>query len=214
MQVKIDLKIIIFVLFFYAIGRYELLYILLLICVVIHELAHTLVGILLNREIQCFTIMPIGAYISFKTDVNSYNKKIINGSENNLKKLIIALAGPIINIIFAIVFSFKEEYILITYINMILAIFNLLPIYPMDGGRIVKEILTILYGRRKALKYSNIVSNISLIITSIIVIMFCLITKSILLAISIIYLIYIRKKEIDRYNLIERMYKILEEKVI
>ena len=38
---------------------------------------------------------------------------------------------------------------------MIIALFNLLPIYPLDGGRILKGILNIMYGRKRTEKIMN-----------------------------------------------------------
>lgn len=209
MQIKFDMKIIIFVLFFLIIGKLKL-YILVLIYTIIHELAHTIVGILLGREISSFSIIPFGAYINFKIDITSYNKKIMKGTENNIKNIIIAIAGPVMNIIIGILFSLNKNYILITYINIILAIFNLLPIYPLDGGRVLKEWIVIVYGKRRALKYIDIISNISLLVIMMCIILFCYINKNILQLIPIIYLIYIRNKEHKICMIKERMYKILE----
>lgn len=53
----------------------------------------------------------------------------------------------------------------IVYANWLIAIFNLLPIYPLDGGRIIKGILHIIFGKWTAIKY---ISDISIIICTII----------------------------------------------
>lgn len=45
-------------------------------------------------------------------------------------------------------------------INLFLAIFNLLPVLPLDGGRIFKDILTSHIGLFKAYKYTRIVSKV------------------------------------------------------
>ncbi len=206
MHTKFDSKLIIFVLFFFVLG-FEDLYFLFLIFAIVHELAHMIVGILLGFQPSKICIMPFGAYISFKIDIKNYNTKILRGRICSLKKLLVALAGPMCNIIIALIYLFIEDYIIISYINILLAIFNLLPIYPLDGGRSIKQVLIMLYGRRKALKYTNNISNIALLILIIIGLVFCFITKSLIILITLIYLIYIRKKEDELYRLKENVYR-------
>lgn len=209
MHLKFDAKIIIFVLFFFILKSIDL-YLLFLIFAVVHELSHAIMGMLLGFNVSKINIMPFGAYISFKTDMRNYNTKILKGTICTLKKFFVALAGPLSNIIVAILFCRYEKYMIITYINIILAVFNLIPIYPLDGGRIVKQILIIFMGRRKALKYTNLISNIVLVLIIVVFIIFCVITKSLIVLLSLIYLIYIRKKEDELYRLKERMYEILD----
>ena len=52
----------------------------------------------------------------------------------------------------------------IVYANFLIAIFNLLPIYPLDGGRFLKAFMQIKKGRQKAYNYINKISNITIII--------------------------------------------------
>lgn len=210
MHIKFDLKVLLFVLFFFILG-FEKLYILFLIFAIIHELSHMVVGIMLGFEPSKIQIMPFGAYISFKIDIKNYNAKILKGTICSLKKLLVAIAGPTANIIIAIIFYMKNGYIIITYINILLAIFNLLPIYPLDGGRALKQTLIILLGRRKALKYTNLLSNIFLFIILIISFIFCIITESLIILLTLFYLVYIRKKEDEIYRLKEKAYNILEK---
>jgi len=75
---------------------------------------------------------------SFKIDTKNYNKKILKSNLLNLKKLIVALAGPSVNLIFVLIFLFFYQNITIIYVNILIFIFNMLPIYPLDGGRILK----------------------------------------------------------------------------
>ncbi len=210
MHIKFDFKVILFVLFFFILG-FEKLYLLFLIFAIIHELSHMVIGILQGFEPAKIQIMPFGAYINFKIDIKSYNTKILKGTICSLKKLFVSLAGPLANIVIAIIFYMKSGYIVITYINILLATFNLLPIYPLDGGRILKQTLIILLGRRKALKYTNLLSNIFLFIILIISVIFCIKTKSLIILLTLFYLVYIRKKEDEIYRLKEKAYNLLDK---
>jgi len=63
-----------------------------------------------------------------------------------IKKVLIALAGPLVNLLIIFMTSkLNITYIAqketIIYSNLLILIFNLLPIYPLDGGRILKGIL-------------------------------------------------------------------------
>ena len=121
MHIEIDLKIIIFVLFFFILGI-EDLYVLFLIFAIIHELCHMIMGVLLTFKISKLCIMPFGAYISFKINIKNYNTKILNGTICSLKKLFVALAGTIVIIaIITIVFCFltKSFVILFTLVYLI-----------------------------------------------------------------------------------------------
>ena len=89
-----------------------------------------------------------------------------------------------------------------------IAIFNLIPIYPLDGGRILNNILYIIKNRKQAYRYTNIVSNITIsILTAIssIVILYC---KNYAILIILGYLWFLVIKENKIY---EKKIKIYEK---
>ena len=153
MKIRLHLKIFIFIAIFILTRQIEI-YGVLMLFAVFHELGHMLAGILLGFKPNSIEIMPVGLSIGFESKVDNYNKKIKNATLLTLKKIIIAVSGPITNLIFIVLFYlfdfnfFNIDIELIIYSNILIAIFNLIPIYPLDGGRIVKGILHILYGRR------------------------------------------------------------------
>ena len=210
MQIKIDWRILTFVLFFFIIKTSKI-YLLFLIFVIIHEIAHMIIGIILDFEPISMEVTPFGCKMNFKEKINIHNKKILKGTIKSIKSIVVALAGPISNIFIIVVFLSNKKYSIIVYINAILAIVNSLPIYPLDGGRVLKHLLTLILGRRRALFYTNKISNIVLLIVITFVLYVAILIKNFFLLIGIVYLIYLRVKENKLYIMKERVYKILEK---
>lgn len=205
MKVKIDLKIFIFILIF-ILTRQIKIYGILMIFAFIHELGHMLVGILLGFKPEKLEIMPYGISVGFKVKCEDYNKKIRKGNILSIKKLIIAMAGPITNLIITIIFLlfnitfFGIERELVVYSNILIGIFNLIPIYPLDGGRIIKNILHIMVGLKKSYEYTNEIAKISISLLTGICSIAILYIKNIAILIILAYLWYLVIVENKRYN--------------
>ena len=126
--------------------------------VIIHELAHFLVARHLGYCIKNMYVMPYGVCLNF-------NSEIFYGSD----EIKIALAGPLVNI-FLSIFSiatwwcFPETYYYLDYFcfcNLVLGLFNLLPCFPLDGGRILLGIFSKKWDREKIFK-KTIIFNYAL----------------------------------------------------
>ena len=109
-----------------------------LVSITLHELAHAIVAKKLGYSLDKIWILPYGAGISFK--------EFSFSSEDEIK---IAIAGPLMNFFLIILtislwWLFPSTYIF-TYSfaisNFSIAAFNLLPAFPLDGGRILNSIL-------------------------------------------------------------------------
>ena len=213
MQIKINLKVFAFALFFCLTNQLKI-YLLLMLFAIIHEIGHILSGILLGLKVQKLEILPIGIAVSFKLDTIDFNKKILKANLLTIKKLVIALSGPLVNLIFIILFLLlgKEKILnieteLLIYVNILIFLFNMLMIYPLDGGRIIKNILCIFLGKEKALKITNILSNLNAAILTIFVIYISYIFQNFTYFFVVIYIWFITIRENKIYKMRKKIIK-------
>lgn len=155
MKIRIDLKILIFLIIFYFTGQIKL-YLLVMFFSVIHEIGHIIIGIILKMKPQKLELMPFGLSVSFYTDFSEKNF--------NIKEILVAAAGPITSLLLAILIPNQEA----AYSNLLILFFNLIPLYPLDGGRIIKGILHTKIGTIETEKLVTKISNITMIVLTVI----------------------------------------------
>lgn len=210
MRFRIDLKIFIFIILFYFTKQIGL-YAYIMLFAIIHELGHLLAGILLGMKPEKLELMPFGVSVSFKINVKEYNQKIRKANFLEVKKIIVALAGPITNFIIILITSNLKldivKSLIIIYTNLLIMIFNLLPVYPLDGGRILKGILHINLGKRKAEKYINKISKITVMTITAISSILILYLQNVAIIIINAYLWYLIIKENLKLKKREDIYK-------
>ena len=205
MQIKLNLKVFLFLLIF-LITKQIKIYALIMLFALLHELGHLLMGVILGYKAESISIIPTGFCIKFRTTCNDYNKKIKKANLLSVKKILIALAGPLTNLIIILgtvmYYKMAENNIVdasiiesIIYSNILIFVFNMLPIYPLDGGRIIKEIICIAYGRKKSHENIFKISNVTVIILTISSSIFVLQFHNISVVLIIAYLWYIVIKE-------------------
>ena len=222
MSIKLDLKIFLFLFLFLLTSQLEM-YLLLMLFAIIHELGHLAAGLILKFKPEEIKLTPVGLQIQFKVSDEEY--KLNNVKSYTIKKAIIALAGPLTNFIIATIMiaiaqinidlQYTYMFSLIVYSNLLIAMFNLIPIYPMDGGRVVKEISSIIFGKKKAYKITYMISKTVLILLTAAASIAILYIHNIAILIIIAYLWYLEIAEIRKYNRrknIEKLLRSLENK--
>lgn len=133
---------------------------LLFLCVILHELGHSLVAQLFGVKVQDITLWPVGGMA-----------RIANMPQKPFQEFLITAAGPLTNLLLALglgalaliwigpqtladmlsdtlrtgrlntAMDAQTLLLLLAANNVILAVFNLAPAFPMDGGRLLRSLL-------------------------------------------------------------------------
>ena len=199
MKIRIDLKIFIFLAIFYFTNQVKI-YMIIMFFSFLHELGHIVVGLVLKMKLEKIEILPCGFSSSFNASFTDYKKTIKNADFFTLKKIIIASAGPILSMMLVIIFTYIDiPYIEkndVVYSNLLIVIFNLIPLYPLDGGRIIKGILHIEFGKEKSESIINNVSKATIIVLTIIssIAVYCLKNIAIFLVCIFLWSLILKEK--------------------
>ncbi len=208
MYIKIDKKILLFIMIFFITNQLEL-YSWLMLFIFFHEMTHLFVGKLLGAKTTTMEIKPVGCSISFMYKLEDYNKKILKGNLVELKKIFIYIAGPLFNFTVGIIALFFRVKMSIIYVNLFICFFNLISIYPLDGGRIIKSLLHIFCGEKRAYKWILKISNSFIIILLVLASIAILKYHNIGILFGIIYISYLKDKYMKEINLKLRVIDII-----
>lgn len=127
------------------------------ILILIHELGHFLTAKYYHFDIDKIYIYPYGGISKFNLKMNVSLQK----------ELMVLLMGPVFQMItyyclLKIPF-FNSYHNLITSINASILVFNLLPIYPLDGGKLLNILLNYPFNFQKSLRIAIYISYITVI---------------------------------------------------
>ena len=182
MRIKVDVKIF-FIIILYIFMQSTKIFALTFIFILLHELGHLVTGITIGLKVKKINIHISGLSVEFEN----------YGKQRNANKIVVDIAGPLINIIaLVIAIIIKQEEI--AYINLLLAIVNLLPIYPLDGGQILRTLLRKRFTYKETINFIESISQYTLIILTAIASCYLLIGKNIGIFIAIVVQLIITLK--------------------
>ena len=212
MSIKINVNVFLLLLLFMITKQMEI-YALVMLFALLHELGHLCAGILMKFQVNHFKVLPLGFAVEFKANLEDYNEKIGRTRKITLKKLVINIAGPLVNLVLMIISIVAHWNSNIIYANLIIFLINMLPIYPLDGGRIIKNIVKMIKGNRIAEKFTNQVSNLFVFIFSIIASIAIYYYQNIAIVFALMVLwsmVYYENKRFRTYN---KIYKMIDKQV-
>lgn len=138
--------------------------------ILFHEMAHSLVARRFGIMVRGITLFFFGGVAQL--DINK-------GFRHAKSEFLIAIAGPLSSVflagifyVLAILVGFSSHFLgplfflvftWLCYINIILAVFNMIPLFPMDGGRVFRSILW--WKMKNLLKATKIAVNVSVVLT-------------------------------------------------
>lgn len=174
-------------------------YALILSSLLVHELGHMLVAWLLGVKVKRCVIMPYGGEIELE---GGY-------ALSPHKQLLISLGGPVATFCFMLMASFLDPILAkqLIKIQMILLLINLIPVWPLDGGRIVFSLILIFSKKVKMYEWFLAISLILISLSAILT--FVMLPQTLFLFVLSIFL-WMKVVQEWRY----RKYRIAFEKYV
>jgi Zn-dependent protease len=135
-------------------------------CVVLHELGHALAAQRYGIRTREIVLLPIGGVA-----------RLERMPEKPAQELVVAIAGPAVNVVLATVFggilmlrgTSPEAALALTgrqgllellfFANVTMLAFNLVPAFPMDGGRVLRAVLAFFMPYARATRYASLVGQ-------------------------------------------------------
>ncbi len=143
-------------LFFVFFLKIQRIFFITLLFILLHELSHVYIAKKYNLNLQKIIITPLGLIAV----INNINSLYLH------QRLILISAGVFFNFIMLLLFDTLHIFFNIDYaltlknVNLSIILFNLLPIFPLDGSKFLLYVLGNLLGDIKAL---NLISKVSLL---------------------------------------------------
>ncbi|MBQ3553542.1 MAG: hypothetical protein IJA08_02550 [Clostridia bacterium] len=164
--------------------------------VTVHEVFHLFAALLLGVRTASIMIMPFGMTLRLSGNV----------IKEPLKESLVALSGPLANAIMIVLgyiarhfYLWAEESLFLYWtLNWVIMLLNLLPILPLDGGRVLRAVLTHVFGYLAGMKIIRTMTLTLTVILAVFGILVLAVTRfnvSLLLASAFLFLYFIEDKK-------------------
>ncbi|MEE2779452.1 MAG: site-2 protease family protein [Myxococcota bacterium] len=123
--------------------------------VLVHELGHALVARRCGVETREIILLPIGGVAI-----------LADQPRRPFDELIIAIAGPLTSLVLALIgmilatITESEIFHFLFVLNMVLGLFNMLPAFPMDGGRVLRAMMSMRMGFDRGTRVAAIIGRV------------------------------------------------------
>ncbi|MBQ3490169.1 MAG: site-2 protease family protein [Clostridia bacterium] len=116
--------------------------------VLLHELGHMMMALLWHKEPISLRIIPTGISI------------VLPPASSYTEEFLIAAAGPLMNVFYALLCGFLPYGIggTVRSVSLLLATINLIPIAPLDGGRMLSSLISPVFGSEFSARISDFFS--------------------------------------------------------
>lgn len=140
MKIKIKPSFFLLMIFVIALRQLEQFFILIML-VFLHELCHMITAAFYGAKCNEIIVTPAG--LCAKIDIENLSL---------FQKLVVLFSGPVFNIVFGLLIGSLP--------SIALGIFNLLPVYPLDGGKITGYTMGYFFGTLRSNRYNVAISKI------------------------------------------------------
>ena len=139
-------------LIFILIGRFKFIFYFMML-IVVHELGHILMSLLFKWNIDKIIVLPFGGLTKYNIIINKPLKE----------EFFVSISGILTQIIFYKVIHIYIDYKYFKFIHYFIIMFNLVPIYPLDGSKILNVMFNKITSYKNSILITIIISYLTII---------------------------------------------------
>jgi Zn-dependent protease len=109
--------------------------------VLAHELAHSLVARTQGIPVHSITLFLLGGISTIESEATSPGREAIMAAAGPASSLAIGVACGLAGVVVHSPTVARAVFLYLAYVNLLLAVFNMLPGFPLDGGRVLRSAL-------------------------------------------------------------------------